>query len=73
LNEDGRSRSDDREASDNALLMAIAQGDRSAFRRLMARHTRGLLAMAERITGNAADAEEIVQETFLKIWTMAAR
>lgn len=39
----------------------------------MERHTRPLLALATRIIGNRADAEEVVQETFLKVWVMAPR
>lgn len=64
---------DDGSVGDNELLCAIAGGDRVAFRRLMARHTRSMLALATRITGNPDDADEIVQDTFLKIWSAAAK
>ena len=78
MNEGGQSRLGDDEAwkdeaSDDNLLMATARGDRAAFRRLMERHTRGMVALAQRITGNAADADEVVQDTFLKLWSMAGR
>lgn len=39
----------------------------------MERHGAAMLALAERVTGNAADADELVQEAFLKVWTMAPR
>ncbi|RAU22773.1 RNA polymerase subunit sigma [Paramagnetospirillum kuznetsovii] len=58
---------------DNGLLRAIAEGDRTAFRRLMERHARPMLALATRITGNPDDADEVVQDSFLKVWTLAAK
>jgi RNA polymerase sigma-70 factor (ECF subfamily) len=73
LEHDGASRPDDSAAGDDDLLHAIAQGDREAFRLLMARHVRQMLAMAARITRSPDDADEIVQDTFLKVWTMARR
>jgi len=59
--------------SDDALLSAIAQQDRQAFLRLMERHSRKCLALAQRVSGRKEDAEEIVQEAFLKIWLNADR
>jgi len=53
---------------DEALLAAVAAGDRRAFRALMLRHGPAMLALAERVTGNAADADEIVQACFVKVW-----
>lgn len=59
------------EPDDNEMLRRIAQGDRQAFRCLMQRHARAMLALAERTTGSAADADEIVQDAFLKVWNLA--
>lgn len=59
--------------SDNDLLRAIGHGDRQAFARLMALHLSYALTLALRMTGNAADAEEVVQEAFLRVWTVAPR
>jgi RNA polymerase sigma-70 factor, ECF subfamily len=56
---------------DGDLLAKIAEGDRLAFRTLMERHTPAMLALAERTTGSAADADDMVQEAFLKVWNMA--
>ena len=41
-------------------------GDELAFRRLVERHSRGVFQLAFRLTGSEPDAEDIVQETFLK-------
>jgi RNA polymerase sigma-70 factor (ECF subfamily) len=61
------------DSGDDELLRGVAAGDRWALRRLMDRHGSAMLALAERTTGNAADADELVQEAFLKVWTMAPR
>jgi len=44
-----------------------------AFRRLMERHAKPMLALAQRLTGSAEDADEVVQEAFLKVWRLAGR
>lgn len=64
-------RQDGDKPDDDDLLGKIAEGDRLAFRILMERHTPGMLALAERTTGSAADADDMVQEAFLKVWNMA--
>ncbi|OAN52285.1 RNA polymerase subunit sigma [Paramagnetospirillum marisnigri] len=61
------------ETSDDKLLQAVARGDRTAFRQLMDRHARPMLALATRITGNPDDADEIVQDAFMKTWSLAAK
>ncbi|MRG44609.1 sigma-70 family RNA polymerase sigma factor [Chitinophaga sp. SYP-B3965] len=50
------------------LYRRIAAGDESAFRRLFEIYAPRLLAMAARITGSVAVADDLVQDTFLKIW-----
>ena len=57
--------------SDDDLLSAIAGGDRDAFGCLMERHAAPMLALAERVSGSSADADEIMQDVFLKVWTLA--
>ena len=59
------------ELGDDALLRRIAEGDRNAFALLMRRHVDRAHALAYRIAGNRSDAEDVVQDTFLKVWTKA--
>lgn len=71
LNQGGRTPPDTSGIGDDDLLRAIADGDRAAFKGLMERHARPMLAMATRVLGNPDDADEIVQEGFLRVWKMA--
>ncbi len=56
---------------DDTLLAAIAGGDAAAFRQLMSRHTDRAFSLAFRITGRRGDAEDVVQDAFLQVWTRA--
>ena len=58
--------------ADEALLEAIAQGDRCAMEVLYARHHVRVYRFILRITGNATLAEDIVSEVFLDVWRQAA-
>ena len=53
------------------LLGAVAQGDEDAFERLYAATRAKLYGVLLRILGRPALAEEVMQETYLKVWTMA--
>ncbi len=56
---------------DNSLPEVIARaqaGEEEAFRMLVEQHSRNVFNVAYRIVGNSADAEEAVQETFLKVF-----
>jgi RNA polymerase sigma-70 factor (ECF subfamily) len=57
--------------TDDALVLQIARGDRLAFARLVERHGARLMALAVRIVGSRAVAEEIVQEAFTRAWIHA--
>src|ERR1700704_2055584 len=59
--------------SDHDLMARTAQGDGRAFRTLAQRHAGRALALARRILGNEALAEDIVQDAFLRVWTNAPR
>jgi RNA polymerase sigma-70 factor (ECF subfamily) len=59
------------ETSDDDLMRAAGAGDRAAFGKLVARHLQRMAGLAGRITGNRGDAEEIVQEAFLRTWLKA--
>ena len=61
------------EASDDELMGRVAGGDAAAFDRLAARHMRRAVALAQRMTGNPSDADEIAQEAFLRVWQHAGR
>ncbi|SEN38585.1 RNA polymerase sigma-70 factor, ECF subfamily [Chitinophaga rupis] len=55
--------------TDQDLLKKLKEGDEPAFRELYARHNRQVLAFAYHMTHSAIDAEDILQETFLRLWT----
>ncbi len=54
-------------------MTAVTTHDASAFTRLIDRHLEPLRAFLYRTCGNAADAEELAQETFLRLWRQAHR
>lgn len=59
--------------SDEALMVRVARGDAPAYRALARRHTYAMVGLARRILGNSADAEDVVQEALLRVWTHAPR
>jgi len=61
------------EDDDETLLRRIAAEDQAAFRLLVERHIDRAYALALRILQNAADADDVVQDCFLKVWTHGAR
>ncbi len=57
------------DAPDDASLIANARrGDRHAFGMLVERYFRAAYSSAYTVLGNAGDAEEIAQETFVQAW-----
>lgn len=52
-------------------MAQVQRRDREAFTRLLDRHLAGLQKFLIRMTGNGADADEVAQEAFLRIWTRA--
>jgi RNA polymerase sigma-70 factor (ECF subfamily) len=54
------------------LLAQAGVGDRDAFRDLYTRYSAPLFSLAVRIVGDFGEAEEILQDAFLKIWRNAA-
>jgi RNA polymerase sigma-70 factor (ECF subfamily) len=59
------------DGGDDDLMRRAGLGDRAAFSRLVARHLARATGVAGRITGNRSDAEEVVQEAFLRAWLKA--
>lgn len=61
-------------AGDDAAFVERARGgDREAFRALVERHGRNVFRLAFRLTGNEGDAEDVVQEAFLKAYRNLGR
>jgi RNA polymerase sigma-70 factor (ECF subfamily) len=56
------------EESDAAAVARAKAGDSDGFRLLVERHSRSVFRLAYRITGNEQDAEDVVQETFLRAY-----
>ncbi len=54
------------------LLTRVAQGEEPAFAELYDRFSTGLYSMALRMVNDAAEAEDVLQETFSHIWRKAA-
>ena len=54
------------EPSDLAVVARVKAGDHDAFRHLVERHSRSVFRLAYRLTGYEQDAEDVVQETFLR-------
>jgi RNA polymerase sigma-70 factor (ECF subfamily) len=50
------------------LVAAVARGEPTALQLAYERHSRGVYSLALRLLGDGAAAEEVVQETFLKLW-----
>ena len=59
--------------SDDQLLHRIGTGDQNAFRLLVERHADRAFGLALRILQNRADAEDVVQDTMLKVWVHRGR
>ena len=56
------------EETDRAFVDRARTGDAEAFRVLVERHSRSLFGLAYRMTGNEADAEDVVQDSFLRAY-----
>lgn len=59
--------------SDYALVQAVAEGEGDALGELYDRFSPLLLALGRRILGDAEEAEDVVQETFVHLWRRATR
>src|SRR4249919_4077429 len=55
------------------VLARARQGDSEAFRALVERHSRSAFRLAYRMTGNEHDAEDVVQDSFLKAYRQLGR
>src|SRR5207342_3573615 len=56
-----------------AVLARARQGDSEAFRMLVEQHSRRAFQLAFRMTGNQQDAEDVVQESFIRAYRQLNR
>jgi len=60
------------EPDDDALLvLRVGEGDVAAYRTLVDRYAAKLSRFAERLLRDKSEAEDVVQETFLRVWQHA--
>lgn len=57
--------------SDESLMALVGKADRRAYGLLVERHIARSNGLAARTLSNAAEAEEVVQEAFLRLWKHA--
>ena len=58
---------------DSVLMLRLADGDDAAFRVLIDRHLGAVVGLARRLLGETAEAEDIAQETMLRLWRTGHR
>lgn len=58
-------------AEETSLLARTGAGDREAFQEIYSRYSRPLYSFALRLVGDRGEAEEQVQDAFMKIWQNA--
>jgi len=74
LTGDDKPRLNNRMPHTDAAAVALARdGDSEAFHGLVDRHSRAVYRIAYRMTGSPHDAEDVVQETFLKAYKQLGR
>jgi len=61
------------EMTDAATVSRARAGDPDAFRLLVERHSKAIFRLAYRMTGNEHDADDVVQEAFLRTYRQLAR
>jgi RNA polymerase sigma-70 factor (ECF subfamily) len=66
-------RSDLTSASDSALVVGLARFQQDALAEVYRRHAGAVFGLAKRLLGAQAQAEEVVQEVFLRLWNNPER
>ncbi len=60
-------------ASDNQLMSRMSGGDMEALSAIVLRHQRGLVGFLTRLSGSRDTAEDLAQETFLRVYESCER
>lgn len=55
-------------ADESSLVAAVARGEPDAFREVLNRHLPAVTAVARRMLRDDAEAEDVAQEAFLRLW-----
>lgn len=58
---------------DEALVARVGRGDQAAVQTLVARKLPRMLQLAQRMLGDAVEAEDVAQEVFVRAWRQAPR
>ena len=59
------------EDADEELVSRIGRGDPAAVRAFVSRKGPRMMALAQRLLNDAAEAEDVVQEVFMRVWKQA--
>lgn len=64
---------EDDDAEDVRLMLRVRDGDMACFETLIERHQQAVLGTVAKMLGHPADAEDIAQQVFIRVWKSAAR
>ena len=59
---------DEYDPTDGELVRRFVEGDMAAFANLVTRYQNGVFLFFCRMTGRRADAEDLAQETFMRVY-----
>lgn len=71
-NDPGANEAGQRETPDEALIAAMAAGDRAALAQIYDRYGAVMMAIGQRILRNEREAEDLLHDVFLEVWRHAA-
>lgn len=61
------------DTDDIALMLRVKTGDLDAFEMLIERHQHAVVGTAAKMLGGEADAEDVAQQVFIRVWKSASR
>jgi RNA polymerase sigma-70 factor (ECF subfamily) len=62
-----------KESNETGLIERLRDRDRTAFRELVDQHSKRVLNLCYRMTGNKMDAEDVAQEVFIEVYRNISR